>query len=882
MGIIDTLYTVAKDRIWANQHADRNSLFELKLISRFEGVSKIFSTPAFYTHLPDYEIIINNLPTVVAPKEYQIYVVGGFNAEMVGVDANENLANWISIDSLITTCKLFGLIFSNYRLLDPNTCYLRITPEGLMIVAIERITNSSRLKPNSAMFLRLYSNSDTENIGYSGDYYSEAAIVNNTSAYNAFKSQFDLSINSFAFMEGFYMPKGFPITYSTIGISPLNMQYYVDPEIIANMSFSKSDMLSFTHEGEEYYLLSSKDDPDTLVDEGKSLNIYCDDLEFFISGEFLNKGISNDYTRYGVYISRKGMNYINQLTFKDWIIKKSHLEEIENILTTEIPRDVKNIQIHVIVRRSGNNYFYVQDSYRTPDIMNLPFDIRQEVFQNQHPFVSFWNAVALMDNPLKKFLEVRKRDLDISLMTEMFSSYGAVEILEKIRWDDYEEEYRLPVMTHGQGWLIRFIDGLKDETNDNYYTTGTAVSQDIYPNGLGNEIWLPDVNSTDNLDIQVFEGDTYTLIDNDDFGIFCYYLENTNLLMATYETDYTYETYSVNPIYTKIVWKAHMYNKNRWVRKANTIIKYSKTLTAGELVDGWNIYNGRNMIHDVGMQKSLIWFRGKYLIENLDYVKHENKVYIIGKWDWQDDPGTDKVEVIYAGLPDSSLHHSCNDEWGFIGKGKLSTNSKYDLYNNRHRLIVANGRVLKPEEIYAAENYEEFNTIPLDEVKYPNGTPYAFVNLPRFHRKEELETISVPEHSDQLIDNAIESFLSSIYPEENDSSPIIISSKYDVYSLFMNKIIDEIYNNTLVINSNTYTDEQITAMVEPYIDLLEVDACNMNLPSEWVDIHPIRGLDQIITNINILWFVQQINRIFLYNRVKYINYYLVIQVGFLP
>ncbi len=854
MTLLDRFIPIAKEYIWANQHIDRNAIFRTKLITSITGDRYRWISPTLSTHMPDY-------PERANPRSYVLFEVGGLGRETMGVDSGVNLANWISLDELITVSKVFGNVISGYRMMNIKYCYLRMSEKGLIILAVDREYNKEFLSSNADVYLRLYSNTDTNEIGYAEYYNFDSSIA--ATEYDYYATTIDNTI-SMAFMNGYYVPNGFFVNYNAVSQRPVTMQYYTDPEIINRVIVSKEDFLIITHEGTEYYLICSNEDSDKM---------YCDDLEYFITADYTHP-INELGGRIGLYIPRVDVMSINQLTFKDWVIKKSEWDAIQNTLTANIQGNYSNFAVEVVVRRSGNNFQMIQDSVRSTDIMNLPVDIRKEVFLNEEPLVDFWRADNIISSSWFSFMNCKERELTPLKHYGICSSYGASEIFERVRWNPYEESYQLPVIDHDSGWLLRFNSGLKD-AEDVY--TGTASSQLLYLNGSGAELWIPNVNYNDPLDVIVPPGDTTTTVPSG-FGIFCYYAENNNLHHSVYELDYLYEDDQLIPTDTIITWEPHMYDKTRYIRLANRIVKYSKVLTSADISDGWDIYNGRDYEHDVGMGKLLIWYKGRYLIEKLDYLLMNGKVHLTSKHEWQI-TGTETVEVIYAGLPHSSLTHVCEKEWGFIANGKISYDNRYDLYNNRMKMIVGNGLVIDPDDFYTEENYEEINATPLDSEIFPNGTPYALVSLPIFNRVEELEIFSIPAHDDRIIDDRIETFLSTIYPQAEDNSPIIIRSKYDLYSPFINKVVLEILATNLVIANNSYTDAQIDVMVEPYKYLLLVDpTSNGHLDLSFIDIHPIRGIDPVQVSAFDFWFVQQLNRIYLSNKVKYINRYLQITV----
>jgi hypothetical protein len=137
-----------------------------------------------------------------------------------------------------------------------------------------------------------------------------------------------------------------------------------------------------------------------------------------------------------------------------------------------------------------------------------------------------------------------------------------------------------------------------------------------------------------------------------------------------------------------------------------------------------------------------------------------------------------------------------------------------------------------------------------------------------------LEIYSTPVLHDRIVDMQIETFLSSIYPQAVDNSPILISSRYDLYSPFLNKLVQDIVDSFIAIPNTTLTDEQIDVIVDPYKHLIAICPSQRDLDFRFVDVHPIRSLDPIAVTLAQYWFINRVNQLYLNNRVLYINRYL--------
>ena len=860
MFLADFFFQLAKDRVWANQHADRHAIFELKKLSSFTGVKQWLNLPFLKTHLPDWPATTNN-------KTYIVYEVGGYDKDTIGID--NSLANWKSLSELIVTSRMFAIAFIGNRLFNLSKTYVRTTEDGTLIMAVEREGNRERLKEQLPVYLRLYSNVETLTEVVNVYQYQNVTInkltdVNPASTYSTFLADyFTLSANNtaFIFLNGMLLGDavsnvaGMP-AYNSLPANSI-FEIIIDPEITNFITINKSDFTEFysTVDSVQKYIACSPED---------SNNMYCDDLEFFVSG------IGNSPTmRVGLYMPRLSDFYIRQLTFKDWTFSKAEWNRIETEIAKQAGFSVSNFQLHVVVRNSGNQIQYIQDSNRIPDIMNLPVHIRKLCFTNNDSTMDIWKAANLEACPFNHWLGLKESELVEDSFHNVFSSYGAVRVAEGVTKDIESDDWHLPLIVQNNGGnLLRFPNGLKQYVDD--VISPSAVGGEIYADGNGTEIFLPNVDNTGNLDLLVPIGTATTTV-LQGFGIFCYYFNHVSLQYAVYEQDYTYSDVGGDTI---IEWLPHMLEFTRYVRTANKFVHWKGNVSSVTIDEGIDIYNGRAKINEIGMGKLMVWFKGRYMIEELDYIVQFGKIHLTSKHEWQTDPGGNTFEILYFGLPNNSLTHTSNDEYGFLARGKLSYDNRYDLYVNRHRLIVASGRAIPPNEIFGEEQYEEINNGSLDTEIYKDGLPWTAVNLPSLLRIEELEIYSTPILHDRIVDMQIETFLSSIYPQAVDNSPILISSRYDLYSPFLNKLVQDIVDSFISIPNTSLTDEQIDAIVDPYKHLIAICPSQRDLDFRFIDVHPVRSLDPVAVTLAQYWFINRVNQLYLNNRVLYINRYL--------
>lgn len=860
MAFTDRFMEVAKSKIWANQHADRHAIIELCRLTTRTGVIEHLSLPFLETHMPD---------SPGGVSYFVVYEAGAYEKDWVGVD--NVVFDWIPLSNIITVSKSFVMLFIKNRMLNLDSCYLRKSNNGTLLVAIDRVLNKQFLMDDSPAYLRFYSNVDSTLAGYSSvhDYNTINVIGSNyvswrNGTFIPYKNNVNKVINGneskvFAFINGFLLPDFFPASMANLP-AVLNVQYFTDPKVKNTIRIDYNDFVPFYSEIDDCdkYLMLSHDVNDYT---------YCDDIEFFVCGYVENTITGEPITdiSYGEYLPRLHPNRLRPITAKDWSIKKSDWIEITNNLQKAIVRKLTNFFVYVVVRDSGNQFKYINDSNRTLDLMSLPVDYRKVVYTNTDPTLEFWRVEKVEACKFNQWMGLTTNELTLDAIKEVFSSYGAIDALEGIHYNKVNDDYRFPYLNAMDTTsMIHFdSDGYKV-----FGVTNSSADPDTVIPGItrGNEIFLP-LNQSGNLDTLVDIGDHTTTIAAN-YGVFCYYFNGGTLEYAVYGRDYTFSN-------TVITWKSHMYDFTRYVRQTNKYIKFAVELTDVLIRNGIDIYDGREMLHDVGMGKCLVWYKGKYLIEDIDYVVYNSKIFLTSKSldsVLDDSPSVNEdLEVIYYGLPHSSLRHTNSDESGWIAHTKMSFDNHYDVFNNRHRMISVGGKVLTRDQIFSQEWFVDFN----DGAGFTNGLPWTVVKLPIFGRIEEYEIYTQSVALDEVLDNRIEGYLTENFTVYNDTSPTTIVDRYDLFSPFLNKIITLVANGSIVI-SGTLTEEEVETKVENHLYMLHFDPVFKHYGNTFVDFHPMWTLDPITMSSEELAFIRQVNDYYLNGRVKGINKYITV------
>ena len=848
MSIAEFLYTEAIKKIWINPHGDRNAIFRMVRLTRPQGTVNTLVLP------------YDNIELPMAGKRYVIFELGGVDPEKIGIDLTGPMLGWIPIAYLSSTMQVFITIFCQGRMASLDGCYFQITDNKNIIIALDYSINLPVLILNDTIYIRFYSNIYYETGTNVNKQVLTGTFLNDTgfSSYISFANLISsitafIGVNPFLYLNGLYLPDGLP-PHTALSISD-RIDYTFDPLIIIRDIVKIDEMDSFT---------STIDATNKVIASVELItnNVYVDDMEFYITG------IRPDGLRVGVYFPRLSPSSIRQLTYVDWSLNalnvNGRLEELRMMVDSNgIITDTK---LYIFRRDNGEPKQLPLDSNRIADLLNVPTAIRKELLTGVNSNLSLWLASTLEDCPFNRWMSLE----NVSMLTNIHNVYSrqaAIAELERVRILPGNTDWSLPaISSNGGGILITHnTDG-----SGVIPITYSAISHltDTYVNGKGYEMFYPGHKQTDPLDLLVNAGDSSDTVIEDTFGVLIYYDNGIALVTATYGIDYTLT--NINDT-TVIHWGPAVCYFDRYIRTSQKIVYFTVSITLAEIIQGIDLYNGRSMLHDVGMESLSVWYNDRYLIEGLDYYIMNGLIFMVSINTYWTDPGT--LTVIYAGLPDLSLKHVAKGEWGFIKYGMITNNSVYDLYAYRNKLFYVDGAAIHINEIVEAEHYAN---IPSVMAARPliDGTPYAIIDAVQFSRNEELDLIVPTAITEKLTDAAISNLLSVLDKQVPLTGIITIASKYDLVSPIMNQVIEDIANGVLVIDRPSYTDIELSLKLTPYLGLINIDPTLKNHDLDFVEIHPRWSSIPVSVNIMEYNFINRVNIYALNGQLHGLNLYL--------
>ena len=639
------------------------------------------------------------------------------------------------------------------------------------------------------------------------------------------------------------------------------IEYIIDPSI--------KDIREYTLIHLPIYTSSNDNTTKSIISmDAVTDDIFVDDIEFFISGQLSNG------QRIGSYFPRLSIPTIRQLTYKDWSLNSQLINNAINTLSQfkDVNQVLSNISIHVIRRDNKQTRISWQDNNNIGDLMNLSSLYRQQALSGVNANLSIWQANTLETCPLNIFTELVYADLNYISMQYVYSRKAAQQYLELPYIKPNATQYSLPIISGNAGGILLTFD--PDGSNATINSISANTPNYTY-SGKGYELFFPGLDSTSSLDLLIPANNTDNVVVDYGFDIFVYYKDQGTLLVATLNQDYfLVDSISNDPntnSSTAIHWNNVITQYDRYVRTAQSVVMFTKTVSLSDMVNGIDVYNNRIRQNDIGMETLFVFLNGKYLIQNLDYVLYNGIVYVISKPDYFSDPST--ITVIYAGLPNQSLSFVPEINAGFVQFGKVAVDGKYELLPYRDKLFFINGNAVSINDLATSENYQDITN---NNVTYQDGSPYAVVSRPHYVRQDIIDNICQSKAAEIIKDTNISNFLSIVNPQPIPTGNIVIPNRYQVVSQILHRLITDIVSGVFPeIVDNEFTNDEVVTAMTGYLYLLHIEPMNLaNIDSKFVVIIPTWSNTIISVNANEFAFITAVNNVILNNSVEFLNHYI--------
>lgn len=859
---MDILKRHAIDNIWCEPNQDSQNIFQVDRLTAERGV------------LNKAPVIWNS---VKMPKEsgisrffYHLYQIGKLDNSVLNINMVTN--KWYSATEICNLNKeVVDVYFDNGCMIPRDIVYLMVLPNSNFIMAIEILPNldmgketvvsttSGEMYERSISLdfhnpiIRFYNNgrfSTPEFIGSGSNITNPIRAIGKYVSYmndfNSLRSDITSIKNTMNnkgkylyWMDGYIVNE--PTVYNTSFGNKYH--YFIWDSSIKNIDFIPiSELVSFTSKVD----MNTRKYACVLNTDYKTID-YQDDIDFY-----LVKKTGSNYK--GVLIPRLNRKNIRQITHNAYSIRSDVLNDLSN--SHKDLKDFNNLHIMAIVRQGGFKRGLVHQKNRINELYRLPRNQILEALSGVNSLVPEWKAENLESSAYTTIMRSSVKEINETMLKEAYGYNASNLYLEKSSHDivsnDLPYGVNLPLGfaqydSFGQGNRAVFCydsNGLLLGYYQDKETVETLILSSQYRLITKHiEAYHAEVSSSDNV---IYTNSTYTSPQLKEWGFRVYAIQrdNNGNIIGKWKDITNTNFYSFNKDTNTINFNNSLLSQSKLL----TAIKLNKYVTVQEFkTDDIRFYRGYHSV-TISTEKSFdgtikdgvdtippgqldVFLNGYSLIEGLDYFIKWPTIYISRISSKRNTPTEDKILVRMRGFCDKSTMQPTNfRDIGFLEGSIASVNNRFDVRNDRNSRIIIGGKIYSRNNVAFAEESTETSGIQ-------DGLPYAvsdhwgntesYLNISSLDYREESLDI------DKRVGDYLTSRLKTTVPEHN----FIIVERWEVISLFISSIINDIKNNGFLIDyvrTGAYDKLQIETLLSNYMHLLNVDPCVLNPNSDFI------------------------------------------------
>ena len=732
-------------------------------------------------------------------------------------------------------------------------------------VMVDKYTGTAANKKitldNTDLFVRFYVNAHFSNSQFRDQAYNPInpvqfayKEVNNSDDFKAFRIECDKIINQFESSgKGIFYNDGF-ITDRYNGynssLKGKRLGFMWDESFKFDQSFPIHSLPSFTSKldlNRKKYLL--------LTDEVYDVIDFFDDIDFYIV-----RRSGNEFK--GVYVSRIKDYAFRMVTHSAYAVDA----ELVNyyVKTHEFLGDINACEIYIVVRQGGKLRGLYNQMNRIEELYRLgnPEAII-DAMVDSNSMVPEWRADELENSYYATLMRAQAEQIDTTMVQEAYGYSAVTDVMcppvHLTRRIGEVQQIKVPpalqIPDYANGYARRcvfcydlhgrLINYFSDASSDLYINipmevTGT-VTAEIF-NGLIDD----DSGTYVNMDV----------VNNDleQYGFRCYASTFDDEGPIGDWEDITHQ----NHFYTftpgnidedsKLEWDWDKLNEAGLMPALKTNAKihlytYTRDVTEDKdgcldiIVKARQVWGGdyRYRKQEIPPAQVAVFASGMCLIEDIDYYMDWPRIVIVN----EEINRMDRVEIIVrsygCGYPvdDGPAKPFKPREIGFVKKGRLSKNDRYDIHNDKNLRVTVAGAFKRREQVSFAEDDQGLLST--------DGRPYCIEDyiLP-------IENFTVGRTTNEFYLQTVETetrvsdYLTKWLPEPTYGQHFIEQYRWRVISPVLASMCYAILNGYAIdANTNENFDSiEVEHWLKPYEWMLEFDPAYLNTNLEFIHIAP--------------------------------------------
>lgn len=844
----EVLVKHAIKNVWCAPDQDRQCILQLGRITPFLGSMNRFKV--MWDELP--------LPEMKVP--FHVYQIGQNNPTSFGLDSK--IGEWRRISD---SCNANNLIVDLY--LDAGVQFPRseawsmISRDNNLLIAVKINPRIGDLDKNP-LYVRFYSNLWYGTVNPLDDFVRVGGgIIKSMDHFLTIQTEYRDHVarprgHAYMFFNGRYVSDVLPDQFLAGDV----LEWVYDASIYKVVEFKLRNLqvyLSDLDKKQKYLLHQPKGGAKTID--------YRDDIDFFLYQTVGNQA------RHGVYYHKNNEDAVRMITHADYGLPVQYLSAIHK--KHNLWGELLDTTVRLHIRKGGSPRPLVFEANRIHELYKLKDAQITRAMVGALANVPEWQVANLEKSFYTKLMRASWNSINSDLVQKAYG-YNAMSSVIGMT----------PSIPMGPVSL-RYVElppGLQEEsTIYEYDKDGLLMS--VWQNVSGDRWLLQDqdkcqlieaISGVGGMGFETYFG--HDPVPVDPRFKFRIYRTPTGYPPGSRQYEDITEKGGWEILNGKIHWHSKIYDY--LVITDKKFLTYSFDLTYRDHLMKFSLVGkdhvGTNRVLEIPPGKIELWLNGRSLIEGLDYfVKFPQIVICNKRYLNQVTPFTNRVVVRCTGFCNDQLEMVPAEDFGFVQHGLLSRNDMFDLRDDKVVRCVVDGAVYDRSEL----EFSEVNAgVKVTGVR--EGAPYLVsdVVVP-LRGLAEYETELYRKEADAT-DERVKNYMSQWFPQPNIPAVQFINELYHLYSPFAAKIIYDLVNGVLIVDSQYRPDKQILEELEPYRYLLDFDPCLHDIDTRYVNIHLHDRYTMIELTQHQHAYISRVNRLFLQNRLN-LSTFIIIKTG---
>lgn len=814
--ISDYLQDYVTKNIWCAPFQDNQVILKLSRLSFPSGTSK------------NADIWWDDITLPDKSSKWTLYNIGQNTSWRTNLPMKKMkwmpLAYWGQLNKTI-----FDLYFNNGKHVPAYQAYVLLTDDLDYVLAVRMVDKKYYDLINNDLYLRSYRNgfwssSRSEAYPFTIEYGGGRAVT------QRLLSEYMTDINYLRrqpgivniFLNGEWVDN---INPSRVKLGD-HIEYIHDGSVARIVDFkvtSLYDFLSEVDKLQKFLLHPPKDGADVIR--------YRDDVDVYLYRK------NSDGTLTGRYYHRNLENSIRMVTHADYSVP------VQNVIAfTQDPADPwakrEDIYIRLHIRESGYNRPLVNEFAHLKELYKLPDTEIARAQLGIDATLDEWYAPKLESSYYTAVMRKWWPPFDYSKLLDMLG-YDAIS---KLLADS-----PIDVTTEGG---VRFLPLAAAQQSDatifEYTEDGKFLGW--YYHSLG-ERYI--VNNDDCAFGEVYLGEGSKVLDwvtgNDDYTLlsgrtyrffYCDKVKDVPTLVykpAVEGTNYVIDNGVVKWVHRKtayegLAWsdKKFLINDVSWHAQSSVYrlqITHTSQLATPMPIPTENL---------------MLIINGVSAVEGVDYYVKWPEIMVVSK-DLLDFVNPNKFTIVGMG-PTTDADRNLPTDIGFVFKGILSVNDRFDLRDGRVMRFVVDGKVKRRRDVYFAEDYPDTSKpLARNGAVYESSPVYVPIRDLTYQQFDSLRA------KQKDFNQRLEDFLTVRYPQPVIEGPNPIKARRQVYSPMLTQMIYDIQEGTLIVPVVPENMDDLQRKVKPYLDFLDFEPSLVGVNNAYVFIvaHPFENMVEV-------------------------------------